>query len=209
MTKIQRIALMLAIALFAVASLVGCLAREPEELVTIQSIGNRPLVPCEAFVEVNELDTDKWYILIDISDNANYPHARTGSINLKQLSHTGVLSETTHWDIKFGVVGSVNITETYVEWIHIDHRVRTTQFHWDWTLPEHGLNLAVKSDGTLWNVATVAVTTATGITTTTPISTAGIYSNNVGIGDLIMFVEEIDPGGFIKHLSVGALYGTE
>lgn len=209
MNRYHTAAMVLVLSALVLVAMFGCLDRAQDVPIAAQSIGERPLVPFEAFVSVSDLEASKWYILVDISDNTNYPHARTNSINLKQLSHTGVLSNTTHWDVKFGVAGTVLTTGVYIEWIHIGHRVRNTQYHWDWALPEHGLNLAVKSDGTLWNVASAAVTTTALITSSTVLSTAGTYSNTVGVGDLVLFVEEVESGGYFDHLSAGALYGTE
>jgi len=198
----------------AMLSLMGAGAERVEavsDVAPVMQVG--PKVPYLSFLTVSDLEVDKWYVLIDLDDAANSPHARTGSINLKQIVQAGVLSEATHWDIQFGVVGTVSTSTTHIEWIHRDHRVRSTQWHTNWFLPEHGINLTVRDDGTLMFVATASYTDTVFITSSTSlsstISSGGVVTTTPEVGDLIMFVEEIETGGYLTHLSVGVLYNTQ
>lgn len=180
--------------------------------ITTQAIAG-PKVPYYAFLETKDIVTPTWYLLVDLSDATNYPHVGTTSINLKQIQHSGVLSNATHWDIKFGVVITVGTTNSLIKWIHTDHRVRTTQYHWNWDLPEHGLDLSIKNEEELRFVASVETTNTAFITTSTaissPVEAAGAVTTTAGIGDLIMYVEEVGPSGHISHTSVGISYNTQ
>lgn len=177
------------------------------------TIGPRPLVPYLAFLEVDDLTASTWYVLVDLDDNTNFPHFRTNTAVLKQLHYTGVLSDATHWDIKFGVVITMGDAASLVDWFHTSHRVRTTQFDEKWTLPEHGLNLYVNTTGEkLWFMASSEYTTTMAVTTTTalesPVTETDVVTTYAEVGDIIMYIEEIDAGGQMD-CSVGVSYGTE
>lgn len=177
------------------------------------AIGPRPLVPHFAFLEVDDLTASTWYSLVDLSDVTNFPHIGTNSIVLKQLHYTGVLSAAGHIDLKFGVVITMGDEASLVKWFHTSHRVRTTQFDEKWTLPEHGLNLYVNETAEeLRFVATTEYTTTVAITTTTalesPVTESDVITTYADVGDLILYIEEIDAGAH-ADFSVGTAYSTE
>lgn len=199
----------LCIGLVAVGVLTTCL----ETAKAAPQVAVRPLAPYFAHLDVVGVAADTWYILVDLSDSTNFPHYRTNNIVLKQLGYTGVLSEATQFDVRFGVVGSVDNTETYVEFFHTMHGLRTTQFDERWTLPEHGLNLYVSSDDTAYFVATREITTTVAVTTTTvldsPVYESGVVTPTVGVGDIVMYLKEVVVADNAIDISVGVAYDTE
>ncbi len=214
MTKIKRYAnwvlvlLSVALGIAMLGVLFGCMQEAEAGIVG-------PRVPFYTFLEVCDLTADGWYSLVDLDDNANFPHFLTNNIVLKQLHYTGVLSETGHWDLRFGVVITVEDTGSGIEWFHTSHRVRNTQFDTGITLPEHGLNLYVnETTEKLGFVATTEYTSTAAITTTTalesPVTETDVITTYVEVGDIIMFVEEAagtgDPG---IDLSIGVAYDTD
>lgn len=221
MTSVKRgfviLSALLIAMLMVVVVITVCEDKEPEVTIPVmeaQAIGQRPLVPYLVYLETEDLEADEWCVLVDLSDYGNFPHARTNVINLKQIQHGGVLSETTHWDIRFGVVITVGTTLSQVEWFHTDHRLRTTQWHWVWDLPEHGLSLEINGAGdALQNVASVEYTVTNAITTSTnmcsPVKVADSVTTTIGIGDLIVYFEETEASGYLDHSTINVAYNTE
>ena len=167
----------------------------------------RPHVPYLVHYRADEATEDQWGIIIDLSDYTNYPHHNTNRIILKSLQVNGVLTDTEKWQLSLGVVVTSTATGTGVQWIHENTRYTATQFDYDWTLPEHGLNLMVSSD-TLPFVFTTEVTATTTITSGTVITATSSVTATVGVGDLIGFVDEIEDGASL-YVSVDVGYDTE
>jgi len=210
------ILLALALALAALSAVLGALGTaKPDDMVELPPIEAQalagPKVPYYAFLDVEDLEASSWYSLVDLDDRTNFPHYQINSAVLKQLHYTGVLSDATHWDLQFGVVCAISDNGADVEWFHTSHRVRATQFDEKWTLPEHGLNLVVTSEKIQF-VATEEYTLTVAVTTTTalesPVTEAGVITTYAEVGDIIMYVEEVDAGGHID-LSVGVAYDTQ
>jgi len=203
------IAMMIAIALIFV--LLGCLKVGEGEQIEVQSAGGAN-VPYYTFLDVTDLEEDTWYVLVDLDDVTNFSHKATNAINLKQLCYTGVLSNATRWDVQFGVVGEITGTSAFVEWIHVMHRTKATQFDEKWTLPEHGLDLSFAAVDDMRFVASKEYTYTTGLTTTlaieSPVTASNVVTTYAEAGDLVMFVQEVDTGGYIEGLSIGTCYNT-
>jgi len=206
MKKYGKVLLGVLIALVAVSALLSVIAAVPPA-----QYGAK--VPYHTFLEIEDLQASTWYVLVDLSDATNFPHARTNSINLKQVDYTGVLSDTTEWDVHLGVVGEVTTSTAHIRWIRIDHHVRNDQIETMWVLPEHGLNLTLKVTDTLMFVASVAYTDTAAVTTTTvlesPVTESGVVTTVAAAGDLVLFIEEVEAGGTIEHLSTGVSYDTQ
>ena len=178
------------------------------------AIGPRPNIPFYTFLEIEALEASTWYSLVDLDDRTNFPHFNTNSAVLKQIRYSGVLSAATNWNVNFGVVIPIGDGGCLIDWIHSFHRVRSTQFETEWDLPEHGLSLLVNTTGDeLWFAATKEYTVTAAITTTTalesPVTESNVITTYAGIGDIIMYVEEVESGGYFEHLSVGTAYNTE
>ena len=212
MKKLFKSSLAILIALFAIVAINSCekvVAPPPSVPVpdefTIQGLGSRPHVPYLTHL-YTEVSTDTWYILVDLSDTTNYPHAATNSIILKSLHYAGDLGTATHWDANVGVVTSIAATTTNIEWLMRIPRNRLAQFDGRWWLPEHGLNLAV-TGGVLPFVGTI-VSPTNAITSGTVLSGSAYITGTAEVGDLILYLDELaDNVDF--HFSICTAYDTE
>lgn len=205
--KFWKCMLTILIGLVLVVGLAWYLGSPPPVEAKPQAIGVRPHVPYLVHYRADETVEDTWGILIDLSDNSNYPHANTDRIILKALQVNGVLTDTKKWQLSLGVVVTSSTTGTGIQWIHENTRYTATQFDYDWTLPEHGLNLMVSSD-TLPFVFTTEVTATTTITSGTVITATSSVTATVGVGDLIGYVDEIEDAAAL-YVSVDIAYDTE
>lgn len=215
MKRFKSIAILLALALALMFAVLGVVLNGTQSMELVEAAVVGPRVPYYSFLEIQDLDVSRWYVLVDLDDRANWPHAVTNTAVLKQINYTGVLSEADHWDLKFGVVITMGDDASLINWFHTSHRIRDTQFDIDLSLPEHGLNLMVnETDEDLWFVAskeyttTVAITASTALTS--PVMVAGVITTYAEVGDIILYVEEVeaaaDPG---IDLSVGVAYDTD
>lgn len=209
MKKVLSCTLTVLLALIMGILLASCLT-STEEQIDIQAIGRRPLVPygTEYFGEITE---DTWAILVDLDDNANWPHVLENKIILKRLQLGGDLSDAAHWHTKIGVVTAIATTGLDIEWVHSGVRIKATQFNYNWDLPEHGLSLAVVGS-TLDRVLTNEITTTVAVTSEThlpsPLGTAAAVTVTAEVGDLILYTQEIITGATL-HLYVHTSYDTE
>lgn len=208
MKKLLKPSLAILIALFAIVAINSCeLAVAPPTPVEFdaQSLSSRPHAPYLTHM-YTEVSTDTWYILVDLSDTTNYPHAGTNSIILKSLHYAGDLGTATHWDWNVGVVTSIAATTANIEWIMRTPRNRLAQFDGEWTLPEHGLNLAV-TGGVLPFVGTI-VSPTNAITSGTVLTASAYITAMAEVGDLVLYLDEAaDNVEF--HFSVCTMYDTE
>ena len=189
--------------------LITCIGQtQVDEPILAQGIGPRPLIPYLAHFHMLSA-ADKWAVLVDLSDTTNFPHHATDSIILKQLQLDGALSAANHWDTSVGVVTGVYTTGTDIEWIRSSTPIEAALIRFDstWTVPEHGLNLSV-SNGSLPFVVSNEITTTGLITSATVLSSTGAFSTMVGIGDLILWADEIVDGAAFT-LTVEIAYDTE
>lgn len=197
----------LLVAALLLLSLYGCDLSKDVPIVGTQAIGPRPQVPYVSHTYQEET-ADAWLLLIDLSDNTGYPHANTTSIILRSLEYDGDLTQAMKWKIQAGVVVSTGTEYTGIEWIHTVLSMRAAQFSNEWVLPEHGLNLLVRSEDLVF-VASDQVTVTAIITSATPISsTVAWNAQTVGVGDLILFTDEVTDTA-VLHLGVCASYDTE
>lgn len=195
MSKYLKCAIAFLVPLVLVLGLTACLqsngvAPGPSE-VSVQAVGGRLLAPCLSHCAIEDLDEDKYVILVDLSDNVNYPHYKTNRVILKSLRTTGNLSAAMKWRYRVGVITAVGDTDIDVEWISGSPIYRSMYFSEFWWPPEHGLSLEVRN-GTLENVATNAISAVNTITTSVYVSTCRVISGTLpGVGDLILFMDEI------------------
>lgn len=190
MTKYWRSFLAIVMAFGLLAGLMGCIAPAPV-VMEPQAIGGRLLAPCLSHCDLADITADKYVILVDLSDNINFPHYKTNRIILKNLHYSGDLTDALHWHYSVGVITAVDDTDINVEWITQGARRRAVQFDERWWPPEHGLSLEVRN-ATLENVATNSISAIATITTSTYLSTCRVISGVLpGVGDLILFMDEI------------------
>lgn len=167
-----------------------------------------PRVPYETHYQV-VATADHWAQLVDLSDNPEYPHANTESIILKSLLYAGDLSSVTHWHWNVGVVvATPTVTDTDIVWITEGALLRATRIDDRWPMPEHGLNL-LPSGGKLMFVQSNQITTTVAITSGTILpSPADCLTGTAGIGDLILFLDEVIDTATL-HFSIDTIYDTD
>lgn len=212
MKKLFKCLLAVLVALAAVIVITSCalegdwVAPEPVEGdFSAQAVGLRPHVPYLTHL-YTEITTDTWYVLVDLSDTANYPHIHTDSIILKSLHYAGDMDSAKYWHWNVGVITSLSITTTNIEWITGGARTKATQFNVNWMIPEHGLNLMV-SGGVLPFVGTV-VTNTSSITSGAILSGSAYITGTPAVGDLILHLDET--GGNVGfHFTMDTAYDTE
>lgn len=212
MKKYFRCVCALLIAAVLVVGLVSCMTPAgqveptvvPPVEMTLQGLGRRPLAPCLSHCNLEALQADKWAVLVDLSDNVNFPHYKTHHIVLKNLRTVGNLSGAVRWRYDVGVVTAVTTVTTDIEWVHGAPIYRSMYFNEMWWPPEHGLSLEVRN-ATLENVATNSVTATAVITSGTLISTCWVVTGVLpAVGDLILFMDEIsDTATFDFVIDVG------
>lgn len=186
--------------------LTGCRGADTVDLVSPQAVTNRPLTPYMSYYHKYNT-SDNWAILVDLSDRTNYPHVLTNEIILKSMRYGGDLNDAKYWHLQMGVVTAVTTATTDIEWIWGAARVRASAFDQRWELPEHGLSLAVVG-GTLSRVATIEITSTGLITSSTLLSTTVGPTGTVGVGDLILFTDEVTDTA-VLHLGMNISYNTE
>lgn len=208
MNKWLQCAMAIMIALSLVFGMASWLNQNAPALINVetQAVGNRPLTPYIVFLQ-EEFSNDKYIILVDLSDNTSYPHVLTNKIILKSVRAAGCLSAIKTWRYSIGVVTAVTDSATTIEWIWGGCHKKDTQFDERWQLPEHGLSLAVVG-GELNRVATLEISSVATITTTTELSTTVGITGVVGVGDLILYTNEISDTATLD-VAVTTSYDTE
>lgn len=164
------------------------------------------------------------YVLVDLSDTANYPHANANAIHLQALRLVTEKASDGAFDIWVGVVVENDDTDGTVKWLHVWHlevvgnptdttdRFLNVQ---DFTLggarPD-GLNLEVV-EGALKNIITYGEQAANanwqndeGLAS--PRGAAGGATGKPGVGDLVFWVEETADGGTIDFMLSADYFAT-
>lgn len=157
------------------------------------------------------------YVLIDLSDTTNYPHTETDAITLDRLRIHCEKASDGVYDIWIGVVIENDATDGTAQWIHAFHLESvhnatdsTDRFATELEFPD-GLNLKV-SNGSLVSILTNSQQADssnwqndTGLLS--PAGAGGGSTGRPGVGDLVVWVEEVSGTGTID-LWIGAHYRT-
>jgi len=159
----------------------------------------------------DDLAATEAFVLVDLSDTTNFPHASTAKLVLYHLSIWGELKTSGQYVVTIGVISEVDATDGTAEWIwylnsETDEQATDgiRQFHVEFNYP-WGMDLVVASDA-LTNVVTNSelaadVTWQTDVSLDSPVGDA---SSPPGAGDLVALVEETTGGGTISlHILVG------
>ena len=161
------------------------------------------------------------YVLVDLSDTTNYPHTRTTELHLLWLDLAAEKASDGIYDVWVGVITEVDATNGTADWVHVFHLESvvnatdsTDRFaqQLDFTLgganPE-GLNLNI-TGGALTRIVTnqqqaghVNWQTDTGLAS--PVGAAAGATGRPGVGDLVVWVEEVGGTGTIDF-SLKAIY---
>ena len=161
------------------------------------------------------------YVLVDLSDTTNYPHAGTQELHLLGLDVHTEKASTGIYDIWVGVITEVDATNGTADWIEVFHLEAngntvdaTDRFAQvvDYTLGggnHEGINCEVVS-GALTRIVTnqqqaghTNWQTDTGLAS--PVGAAAGATGKPGPGDLVVWVEEVTNGGTIDF-SITAIY---
>ena len=157
------------------------------------------------------------YVLVDLSDNTNFPHTETNAVHLLSLVlHTEKASDGVY-DIWVGVVTENDVTNGSVDWVHVFHLEAsgnptdsTDRFaqQLDFTLGgrnPQGVNCLI-TGGATSHFAT-AQTQADNVSwqnDTNRTSPVGA-TTKPGVGDLVVWVEEVSGSGTLDFV-LSAIY---
>jgi len=159
------------------------------------------------------------YVLVDLSDVTNYPHAKTAELHLLGLILEAEKASDGIYDIWVGVVTENDATDGSVQWIHVFHLESvvnptdsTDRFHAevDFTLggrnPE-GINCLVAS-GALTHFVGNQSQADNGnwqndVGLASPVGAAAGATGKPAAGDLVVWVEEVTNGGTLDFSLTG------
>lgn len=185
-------------------------------------MGVKSSKPYRATIMVDDVDTDTWYVLVDLSNAAAYPHLNTDGIILKGLELQTEKASNGRYDIKVGVVLEADTTDATVTWIwrwclEADgNAVEDTDRYVDekdWTTygeaPYKGLVLNVDNDICDAIVCNKQDGNQTALKTDAGdlVDAVGNSDASAGAGDLVVFVDEGTSGGTIS-VNISAIYDT-
>lgn len=171
-----------------------------------------------ATLEKPDLAADEGFVLVDLSDNVNFPHTETGKIRLYRLDvdiERGENAASGEYIVYIGVITEVDATDGSTNWILVMHEETDAEstddvarsfrsYKWD-----EGLDLEISGGALVMGVSNVGhsgdATWQTDVTLDSPI---GDTSNAPGAGDLVMYVDETGGTGSIS-ICVTVQYITE
>jgi hypothetical protein len=158
------------------------------------------------------------FVLVDLSDIANFPHTETGKIRLYRLDvdiERGEAAVSGEYIVHIGVILEVDATDGSTSWIldmfeetdeeSTDDAARTFRsYKWD-----EGLDLEIGGGALVWGISNAGDTADNTWQTDVPLdSPAGAAASAPGVGDLVMMVEETGGTGSLS-ISVTVQYITE
>ncbi len=177
----------------------------------------------DAVLGAEGIDASTAYVLVDLSDATNYPHTKTGEVHLLGLTVDSETHSDGIFDIWIGVITEVDATNGTADWIHVFHLENVVDAtddvgrfaqQLDFTLggsKPNGLNCVIVS-GAMTRIVTnqqqaghVNWQTDTGLAS--PVGAAAGATGKPGVGDLVVWVEEVTNGGTIDF-SLKASYET-
>ncbi len=171
-----------------------------------------------AMLEEPDLAADQGFVLVDLSDIANFPHTETGKIRLYRLDvdiERGENAASGEFIVYIGVITEVDATDGSTSWILAMHEETDAEstddaarsfrsYKWD-----EGLDLEISGGALVWGISNVGHTAnGTWQTDVALDSPAGAAASAPGAGDLVMFVDETGGTGSIS-ICVTVQYITE
>lgn len=171
-----------------------------------------------AVLEKPDLAADEGFVLVDLSDTANFPHTETGKIRVYEIDvniERGEAAVSGEYIVYIGVITEVDATNGSTKWFIVLHEetdaestddAARSHYHFEW---REGFDLEIASDAPVWFVSNVGhsgdTTWQTDVDLDSPI---GDTSNAPGAGDLVMYVDETGGTGSIS-ICVTVAYLTE
>lgn len=165
---------------------------------------------CLAVIRDEDIAVDEEFVLVDLSDTANFKHTLTGLIRLYSLTISAEMESdgTGTWILYIGVVTRCDVTNGDVDWIlaldmetfvnATDDQTRLMeQFSWP-----NGLNLAVSGDASTY-ILTIEQSAndtdfQTDVNLDSPVGRAGVTGSPPGAGDLVARWDETADGATIS-----------
>jgi hypothetical protein len=177
--------------------------------------------PFLAVLYVNDVADSTPYVLVDLDDVTNYRHTLTNSIVLQSLSLHAEKDTQGEFDIWVGVITEVDETNGTAKWIHCFHleaigNVTDGTDRFAQKLIFQNIDLAVNSDtpgseyleNIVTNIEQAGHTNwQTDVGLASPVGGAGGATGKPGVGDLVIWVEEIGGSGIIDF-TLSAEYNT-
>ena len=163
------------------------------------------------------------YVLVDLSDTTNFPHAKSGELHLLGLSLCCNIAGDGVYDIWVGVISEVDASNGTAEWFEVFHMesiVNPTDstgyydFVRDYTFgginPE-GMNLQILSGASTYLVTNQSLAGnaawQTDVGLASPVGAAAGATGKPGAGDCVVYVEEVSGSGTIDF-SLTAFYSA-
>lgn len=162
-----------------------------------------------------DLAAEERFVLVDLSDSAQFPHTETGKIHLYAITLEAEKKADGRFIIYFGVVIEVDTTDGSTKWfaiVDLEHDQNPTdatdrllyKFAWD-----GGIDLEVDTGALVNVVSNTGDVDETGWDTDVALdSPIGDTSNAPGVGDLVMLLEEPSGTGTVS-VTVTVEYITE
>lgn len=162
-----------------------------------------------------DLAASEAFVLIDLSDSANFPHTETGRIRLYSLAVTTEIQSDGQYIVYFGVVTEVDATDGSTKWIAaLDLETvinptdstdrRNVLYHWP-----NGLDLEISGGALVKGLSNSGDSADADWQTDVALdSPLGDGLSAPGAGDLVMLVSETGGTGTLS-ITVTAEYITE
>jgi len=166
-----------------------------------------------AFMDYQAIAASTGYVLVDLSDTTNFPHAGTTHVEVLGLKVSTEKASDGVYDIWFGVITEVDASNGSADWFEVFHLQAsgnatdsTDRFAWqlDYTLGgsnPQGINCLVVSEALPHFITNVTQNGSTTWQTDTglgsPAGAAAGATGRPGAGDIVMWVEEVSGTGTI------------
>jgi len=195
-------------------SLYGKDSAAGDKELSVSGAGNLEVIasgPFTAVLSADAVAASTMYQLIDLSDAANYPHTATGQIVLKRLRLNCEKDTVGIFRVKVGIVIENDGTDGSATWLHTFHleaNGNPTDGTDRFASPERTFDLDCEvSGGALVNYVSNDALAASALLKNDVARTSPVGTANPGVGDLMVYVEEITNGGTIDF-TVSADYDT-
>jgi hypothetical protein len=169
-------------------------------------------------LEKPDLAASEPFILVDLSDTANFPHEETGKIRVYEIDinvERGEAAASGEFIVYIGVITEVDATNGSTSWFIVLHEetddqatdgISRSHYHYEW---REGFDLEIAADAPVWFLSNVGDSGDTDWQTDVNLdSPLGDAQSPSGAGDLCMLVEETGGTGSIS-ICVTVAYLTE
>jgi len=144
-----------------------------------------PKAPYQVTLTFSAVDADTPYVLVDLSDTTNFPHANTNHIVLRGLN---VVTGNANFDVYIGVVVENDATDGTAHWLYYSRGVTSESYR----VPEHGIDLTVDATNKRLRFVRTNSTQADSVNwqnDTNRVSPVG-SATKPGVGDLVLWLDE-------------------